>query len=72
MFAWAGDVAQEGNDFLAVIDADPRSPNYGRLVATTLTEQQTGQGHDGGARPLIFQRRDAVNGGSRYDSLSDC
>ncbi len=45
MFAWAGDVAQEGNDFLAVIDADPASAEYGRLVATVVTPQQTGQVH---------------------------
>ena len=45
MFAWAGDVAQESNDFLAVIDADPRSAGYGRLVATAVTGQQTGQVH---------------------------
>jgi hypothetical protein len=45
MFAWAGDVAQEGNDFLAVIDADPKSASYGQLVATAVTNQQTGQVH---------------------------
>jgi hypothetical protein len=45
MFAWAGDVAQQGNDFLAVIDADPRSASYGKLVATAVTDQQTGQVH---------------------------
>ena len=45
MFAWAGDVAQEGNDFLAVIDADPGSTSYGHLMATAVTDQQTGQVH---------------------------
>src|SRR5476649_2079030 len=45
MFAWAGDVAQEGNDFLAVIDADPASMSYGHLMATAVTDQQTGQVH---------------------------
>jgi len=45
LFAWAGDVAQQGNDFLAVIDADPRSLSYGHLLATAVTDQQTGQVH---------------------------
>jgi hypothetical protein len=41
MFAWAGDAANQGNDFLAVIDADPASPSYGHLVTTVATDQQT-------------------------------
>jgi hypothetical protein len=41
MFAWTGDKAKNGNDFLAVIDADPSSPSYGRLVTTLVTDQQT-------------------------------
>lgn len=41
MFAWTGDVAQKGNDFLAVIDADPASPTYGHLVTTVATDQKT-------------------------------
>ncbi len=45
MFAWAGDVAQKGNDFLAVIDADPKSPTYGHLVTTLPTDQPTMQPH---------------------------
>ena len=32
MFAWTGDAALKGNDFLAVIDADPSSPSYGHLA----------------------------------------
>jgi len=41
MFAWAGDAAKKGNDFLAVIDADPSSPSYGRLITTVVTDQET-------------------------------
>jgi len=41
LFAWTGDVAQKGNDFLAVIDADPTSPNYGHLITTLATDQKT-------------------------------
>ena len=45
LFAWTGDVAHKGNDFLAVIDADPSSPSYGRLVTTLATDQQTMRVH---------------------------
>ena len=45
MFAWTGDVEHKGNDFLAVIDADPASPSYGHLVTTIMTDQQTMRVH---------------------------
>ncbi len=45
LFAWTGDKDQKGNDFLAVIDADPASPSYGHLVTTLATDQQTMQAH---------------------------
>lgn len=45
LFAWTGDLAKEGNDFLAVIDADPSSPSYGHLVTTIVTDQQTKRIH---------------------------
>jgi hypothetical protein len=41
LFAWTGDAAQKGNDFLAVIDADPASATYGKLITTVATDQQT-------------------------------
>ena len=41
LFAWTGDADKKGNDFLAVIDADPASATYGRLVTTLATDQQT-------------------------------
>src|ERR1700733_835057 len=41
LFVWAGDAAQKGNDFLAVIDGDPASASYGKLVTTIATDQQT-------------------------------
>ena len=43
LFAWAGDVAHKGNDFLAVIDADPKSASYGHLVTTVVTDQKSMQ-----------------------------
>ncbi len=45
LFAWTGDDAGKGNDFLAVIDADPASPTYGKLVTTLATDQRTMQVH---------------------------
>lgn len=45
MFAWAGDVERKGNDFLAVIDADPHSAAYGQLLATAVTDQKSMQVH---------------------------
>jgi 56kDa selenium binding protein (SBP56) len=45
LFAWTGDVDRKGNDFLAVIDADPASPSYGHLMATLVTDQQTMRVH---------------------------
>jgi hypothetical protein len=41
LFAWTGDAAGKGNDFLAVIDADPASANYGHLITTLATDQKT-------------------------------
>lgn len=45
LFAWTGDAGNKGNDFLAVIDADPASPSYGHLVTTLATDQKTGYVH---------------------------
>jgi len=45
MFAWSGDKAKTGADFLAVIDADPSSPSYGRLVTTLATDQRSVRVH---------------------------
>jgi hypothetical protein len=41
LLVWAGDRAHKGNDFLAVIDADPASSGYGHLLTTLVTDQQT-------------------------------
>jgi hypothetical protein len=41
LFVWVGDADGKGNDFLAVIDADPASPSYARLMTTLATDQPT-------------------------------
>ena len=45
LVAWTGDVEHKGNDFLAVIDADPASPSYGHLMTTVVTDQRTMRVH---------------------------
>jgi len=45
LLVWAGDRAHQGNDFLAVIDAEPSSSSYGRLMTTLATDQQTVRVH---------------------------
>jgi hypothetical protein len=45
MYAWVGDADRKGNDFLAVIDADPASASYGRFITTVATDQKTMNAH---------------------------
>lgn len=45
LLVWSGDKAKVGNDFLAVIDADPASKSYGRLLTTAATDQRTDRVH---------------------------
>lgn len=39
LFVWAGDRAKTGNNFIAVIDADPNSADFGKLVTSAATDQ---------------------------------
>src|SRR5262249_51348464 len=34
LYIWAGDAAKQNPDFLAVIDFNPNSPHYGRVIRT--------------------------------------
>jgi hypothetical protein len=45
LFVWSGDQKNEGNNFLAVIDADPASPAYGKLVTSLATDQKSLRPH---------------------------
>lgn len=45
LFVWAGDDAKQSNDFLAVLDADPKSPRYGQAVASVAVPGPTGTPH---------------------------
>jgi selenium binding protein SBP56 len=39
LFVWAGDAARQSTDFLAVIDANPSSPSYERIVRTVSVDE---------------------------------
>ena len=45
LFAWTGDSERKGKDFLVVIDADPASASYGKLITSIATDQQTMLAH---------------------------
>jgi hypothetical protein len=45
LFVWAGDRDKQGNDFLLVIDVDPRSPTFGRMVSALETDQRSVRPH---------------------------
>jgi hypothetical protein len=45
LFVWMGDADKQGNDFLLVVDADPKSPNFGRMVSALETDQKTVRPH---------------------------
>src|SRR5947209_3955189 len=77
LFAWAGDTANRGEDFVAVINADPDSPAYGKLVASAASGIRTHQVHhteywmpDGGllfandhkaGRTVVIDLRDPIH-----------
>ena len=45
LFVWAGDRAKVGKNFIAVIDADPASLTYGKLVTSTATSETSNNPH---------------------------
>ncbi|MEL1250019.1 hypothetical protein [Aurantiacibacter gilvus] len=45
LFVWAGDPADEGNDFIVVINADPDSADYGSVVSSEASDQQSVNAH---------------------------
>jgi hypothetical protein len=45
LFVWVGDREKKGDDFLLVIDADPRSPSFGRMTGSLKTDQKTVRPH---------------------------
>jgi hypothetical protein len=45
LFAWSGATGENGEDFIAVIDADPKSARYGELVTSVSSGIATQQVH---------------------------
>ena len=45
LYAWASHEDPKQGDFLAVFEADPRSPNYGKLLTTAPTGAEAGAAH---------------------------
>jgi hypothetical protein len=45
LFVWAGDDAKKSSDFLAVLDADAKSPHYGQVVASVAVPGPGGMPH---------------------------
>ena len=45
LFAWSGAIGDKGEDFIAVIDADPESARYGELVTSVSSGIATQQIH---------------------------
>jgi methanethiol oxidase len=45
LYVWTSDADQKDPDFLTTIDADPRSPSYGKIIATTPTSAPANEAH---------------------------
>ncbi|HEX4602811.1 MAG TPA: hypothetical protein VH724_02365, partial [Candidatus Angelobacter sp.] len=45
IFVWSGDDARKAGDFLAVINADANSPDYGKVLASVSVPGATGTPH---------------------------
>jgi hypothetical protein len=77
LFVWSGDDAKKASDFLAVLDADAKSPHYGQVVASVAVPGPSGTPHhtelsmpDGGfllanafesGRTMLFDLRDPLH-----------
>ncbi|MGH7563549.1 MAG: hypothetical protein ACREK5_03900, partial [Gemmatimonadota bacterium] len=40
LYVWAGDVDRADSDFLTILDADPESPDYGRVITTLPVDRR--------------------------------
>src|ERR1700691_4921157 len=45
LFVWAGDDAKKSGDFLAVLDADPKSAHYAQVIASVAVPGPGGTPH---------------------------
>src|SRR5262249_38386506 len=56
LVVWAGDADRENADFLAVLDADPTSPSYGRVLKTYPVRSRGNEPHALNAEPRADRR----------------
>ena len=45
LYVWTSDADQKDPDFLSVLDADPASPGYGKVIATVPTGSPGNEAH---------------------------
>jgi methanethiol oxidase len=45
LYVWTRDATGDGSDFIAVVDADPRSPRFGQIVSTAPTGSTNNEAH---------------------------
>ncbi len=45
LYVWTSDADQKDPDFLTTIDANPKSPSYGKIIATTPTGSPANEAH---------------------------
>ena len=45
LFVWSGDQEGKGQDFLVVLDSNPASPGYGKVLASVATDQKSMRPH---------------------------
>jgi hypothetical protein len=56
LLVWAGDADRQNADFLAVLDADPTSPSYGRVLKTYPVRSRGNEPHALNAVPRADRR----------------
>src|ERR1043166_4562249 len=56
LVVWAGDADRQNADFLAVLDADPTSPSYGKVLKTYPVRSRGNEPHALNAQPRTDRR----------------
>src|SRR5438093_3452755 len=56
LVVWAGDADRQNSDFLAVLDADPTSPSYGKVLKTYPVRSRGNEPHALNAVPRADRR----------------
>src|SRR5215467_16215868 len=56
LLVWAGDKDRQNSDFLAVLDADPTSPSYGKVLKTYPVRSRGNEPHAVNDQPRADRR----------------